>query len=107
MANTMPSPEQASPLDHQVSLIRRVATASLVTAILLVIIKLGAVSVTDAVAVLSTLLDSAADVVATLVTLIGVRQAAKPADQKHQFGHGKVDALSALAHGVLSQRRAS
>lgn len=97
----MPSPERASPLDHQISLIRRAATASLATAILLVIIKLGAVIVTGSVAVLSTLLDSAADVVATLVTLIGVRQAAKPADQKHRFGHGKADALSALAHGVF------
>ena len=80
---------------------RRAATASLVAAIVLVSIKLGAVIVTGSVAILSTLLDSAADVVAAFVTVIGVRKAAKPADHKHRFGHGKADALSALAHGVF------
>ena len=68
---------------------------------MLVLIKLGAVIVTGSVAILSTLLDSAADVIAAFVTLIGVHHAAKPADRKHRFGHGKADALSALAHGVF------
>lgn len=80
---------------------RGAATASLATAVVLVSIKLVAVIVTGSVAILSTLLDSAADVVAAVVTVIGVRQAAKPADHKHRFGHGKADALSALAHGVF------
>ncbi|MEM9627942.1 MAG: cation diffusion facilitator family transporter [Pseudomonadota bacterium] len=94
-------PERSPPLDHQTSLRQRAATASLATAVTLVLIKLSAVIITGSVAVMSTLLDSAADVVAALVTLIGVNQAAKPADQKHRFGHGKADALSALAHGVF------
>ncbi len=80
---------------------RRAATASLIAAVVLVSIKLFAVIVTGSVAILSTLLDSAADVVAAVVTVIGVREAAKPADDKHRFGHGKADALSALAHGVF------
>ncbi len=80
---------------------RRASIAGLTTAILLVFIKLVAVIATGSVAVMSTLLDSAADVVASLVTLFGVHQAAKPADRKHRFGHGKADALSALAHGVF------
>lgn len=97
----MPLPELSSPADHQANLRQRAAVASLATAIALVVIKLGAVIVTGSVAVLSTLLDSAADVVASLVALFGVRHAAKPADRKHRFGHGKADALSALAHGVF------
>jgi ferrous-iron efflux pump FieF len=56
---------------------------------------------TGSVAVLSTLLDSAADVIAAMVTLVGVRHAARPADRAHRFGHGKADALAALAHGVF------
>ncbi len=86
---------------HAEKLRHRAATASLAAAVVLVSIKLVAVIVTGSVAILSTLLDSAADVVAALVTVIGVRQAAKPADHKHRFGHGKADALSALAHGVF------
>jgi ferrous-iron efflux pump FieF len=30
-----------------------------------------------------------------------VRHAARPADRAHRFGHGKADALAALAHGVF------
>ena len=101
MAINMPMPEPSSAVDRQADSRQRAATASLATAITLVLIKLAAVIVTGSVAIMSTLLDSAADVVATLVTLIGVRQAAKPADRKHRFGHGKADALSALAHGVF------
>lgn len=80
---------------------RRAAVASLATAVISVLIKLGAVIVTGSVAVMSTLLDSAADVFAAFVTLVGVRHAAKPADRRHRFGHGKADALAALAHGVF------
>lgn len=76
---------------------RRWATiASLSAAITLVILKLGAYLMTDSLSLLSSLLDSGADVVASLVTYIGVREALKPADHEHRFGHGKAEAMAAL-----------
>ncbi|HEX8527497.1 cation diffusion facilitator family transporter, partial [Allosphingosinicella sp.] len=42
------------------------------------------------------LADTGLDLVASLVTLFGVRLAAMPADPEHRFGHGKAEALAAL-----------
>jgi ferrous-iron efflux pump FieF len=50
---------------------------------------------------LGSLADTALDVIASLTTLVGVRIAAVPADQDHRFGHGKAEALVALAQVVL------
>ncbi len=47
------------------------------------------------------LADTGLDVIASLTTLAGVRIAAIPADQDHRFGHGKAEALVALAQVVL------
>jgi ferrous-iron efflux pump FieF len=46
---------------------------------------------------LSSLVDSALDFVASLVTFLAVRQALTPADADHRFGHGKAEALAGLA----------
>ncbi len=43
----------------------------------------------------------ALDLLASLVTLYGVRLAATPADHDHRFGHGKAEALAALFQVML------
>jgi ferrous-iron efflux pump FieF len=50
---------------------------------------------------LGSLADSGLDLVASLVVLLGVRIAAVPADLDHRFGHGKAEALAALAQVIL------
>ena len=50
---------------------------------------------------LGSLADTGLDLLASLVTLFGVRVAAMPADREHRFGHGKAEALAALAQVVL------
>jgi ferrous-iron efflux pump FieF len=50
---------------------------------------------------LGSLADTTLDVIASLTTLVGVRIAAMPADHDHRFGHGKAEALVALAQVVL------
>src|SRR4030095_5581658 len=52
-------------------------------------------------AMLASLADPALDVIASLATLVGVRIAAMPADTDHRFGHGKAEALVALAQVAL------
>ena len=77
--------------------LRRWATiASVATAVTLVLVKLGAYFVTGAVSLLSSLVDSTVDAMASVVTLIGVHHALKPADRSHRFGHGKSEPLAAL-----------
>ena len=52
-------------------------------------------------AMLGSLADTALDLIASVTTLVGVRIAAQPADLDHRFGHGKAEALVALAQVVL------
>ena len=51
---------------------------------------------TGSVSLLSSLLDSSLDLLASLVTLLSVRHALTPADREHRFGHGKAEALAGL-----------
>lgn len=83
---------------QRVARLMRLATyASVSTAVLLVAAKLAAWAATDSVAMLSALVDSLLDVLASLVNLFAVRQALQPADREHRFGHGKAEALAGLA----------
>ncbi len=79
-----------------VSLATRAALASVGTATFLLALKGHAAWATSSVAMLASLADSALDLVASLVTLWGVRIAATPADRDHRFGHGKAEAIAAL-----------
>jgi len=85
------------------ALTSRAALASVVTALFLLGLKTWAALATGSVAMLGSLADSALDVVASLVTLFGVRVAAAPADHDHRFGHGKAESLAALVQvGIIA-----
>ncbi|WP_421708845.1 cation diffusion facilitator family transporter [Algihabitans sp.] len=75
--------------------------ASVATASVLIVVKLGAWWLTDSVSLLSSLVDSLLDAAASLVMLLAVRQALVPADQNHRFGHGKAEPLAALLQSGL------
>jgi ferrous-iron efflux pump FieF len=75
----------------------RAALASVALATALLIAKAWAAYRTGSTAMLGSLADTALDVIASLTTLVGVRIAAMPADTDHRFGHGKAEALVALA----------
>ena len=79
----------------------RAALASIAMALFLVVLKSYAAWATGSVAMLGSLADTALDLIASVVTLVGVRYAAIPADDDHRFGHGKAEALAALAQVVL------
>lgn len=82
-------------------LTRSAAIASIAMAVLLVALKGWASWRTGSTAMLGSLADSALDLVASLATLIGVWIAAMPADEDHRFGHGKAEALAAIAQVML------
>lgn len=79
----------------------RAALASVSLALVLLVAKSWAAYATNSTAMLGSLADTALDVIASLTTLVGVRIAAQPADQEHRFGHGKAEALVALAQVTL------
>lgn len=89
---------------HQIergSLTQRAAIASVTMAVFLAGLKIWATATTGSVAMLGSLADTTLDLVASLITLVGVRYAALPADEEHRFGHGKAEALSAMAQVAL------
>jgi ferrous-iron efflux pump FieF len=79
----------------------RAALASVSVALALLVAKGWAAYQTGSTAMLGSLADTALDVIASLATLVGVRIAAMPADLDHRFGHGKAEALVALAQVIL------
>ena len=84
-------------------LTRNAALASVAVALLLIALKSYAAWATHSVAMLGSLADSGLDLIASLVTLYGVRLAATPADTDHRFGHGKAEAIAALFQvGLIS-----
>jgi ferrous-iron efflux pump FieF len=85
------------------TLTARAALASVATASFLLILKTVAAWQTGSVAMLGSLADTGLDLLASLITLYGVRLAAVPADRDHRFGHGKAEALAALAQvGIIT-----
>ena len=87
--------------DARASLTRSAAIASILTAVLLVVLKTWASWRTGSTAMLGSLADSALDLAASLATLVGVWVAAMPADEDHRFGHGKAEALAAMFQVIL------
>ncbi len=87
--------------DERSSLTTRAAVASVVMALFLIALKAWAALETSSMAMLGSLADSGLDLVASLVVLLAVRIAALPADADHRFGHGKAEALAAMAQVVL------
>ena len=79
----------------------RATHASVAVSAVLVVIKFAAWLATGSVGMLSSLVDSSLDVVASTVNLFAVRQAIEPPDREHRFGHGKAEPLAALGQAAF------
>jgi ferrous-iron efflux pump FieF len=86
---------------QQIRLRTRATYASVAVSVILIVIKFIAWLATGSVAMLSSLVDSLLDVVASTVNLFAVRQALEPPDREHRFGHGKAEPLAALAQSAF------
>ncbi|MDP9196604.1 MAG: cation diffusion facilitator family transporter [Pseudomonadota bacterium] len=88
-------------LQDRQGLKRLASYASIGVCVILILSKAFAFFLTGSVAILSSLLDSLMDAVASGIALAGVLHAQKPADRGHRYGHGKAEALAALAQTAL------
>jgi len=96
MVDTNPVPLTAVP-EAAPRLMRWASIASMSVATVLIAAKTAAWLVTDSVSMLSSLIDSALDLVSSLITFLAIRLALTPADEDHRFGHGKAEALAGVA----------
>src|SRR5258708_27369196 len=79
----------------------RVAVASILISAILAVVKITVGLKANSTAVVSDGMESAGDVLGSGLVLFGLILAAKPPDEDHPYGHGRLETLSALGVGVL------
>ncbi|MGP0172072.1 cation diffusion facilitator family transporter [Pseudomonas sp. NCHU5208] len=90
----MPNPQHAR-------LMRLATRAALAVALTLVLAKAVAWWLSGSVSLLAGLTDSLLDSAASLINLIAVHFALRPADDDHRYGHGKAEALAGLGQALF------
>ncbi len=80
---------------------RTAAITSLLAALGMVALKLAAGLLTGSLALLSEAAHSGLDLIASSITLFSVQVSDRPADEDHNYGHGKVESLSAFVEVFL------
>jgi ferrous-iron efflux pump FieF len=82
-------------------MLKLAASASVFTAILLLVVKTYAWWVSGSVSILASLADSLIDSLASIINFVAVRYALQPADEEHRFGHGKAESLAGLGQSLF------
>src|SRR6266480_5980279 len=80
---------------------RRTALVSVIAAVALIMLKLGAGLASHSLGLVSEAAHSGTDLIAALLTFFAVGVAVRPADVAHQYGHGKAEHLGALAEAAI------
>ena len=80
---------------------RQAALSSLVAAGGITLLKLITGVLTGSLGMLSEAAHSGIDLIAAAVTLVAIRASDRPADEDHQYGHGKLESISASVEIVL------
>lgn len=84
------SREEADKLKHHAS------AASIILSGSLALLKMAAAFYSGSLAVLSSMIDSLSDILASSITFVAIKFSAKPASDRHRYGYGKAEAVSAL-----------
>ncbi len=78
-----------------------VAKLSIISNTVLVVFKAVVGILTGSVSVLSEAIHSTMDLIAAVIAFFAVKISGKQADEEHQFGHAKVEDISAVAEALL------
>ncbi|HEY3346009.1 MAG TPA: cation diffusion facilitator family transporter, partial [Nitrospirota bacterium] len=79
----------------------RWAKLSVVSNSVLTILKIIVGMMTGSVSIVAEGAHSAVDLIASVITFISVKVAGRKADERHHYGHGKVENLAGAIEGVL------
>ncbi len=77
------------------------AKLSIIIVVGLIVLKVVVGVITGSLSVLAQAVDSFLDLFAVSVTFLAIRIAARPADEEHPFGHGKVENIAAVIQAIL------
>jgi len=79
----------------------RAASLSIASNASLIALKIAAGAITGSVAILTEAMHSSIDLIASFVAYFSVREADKPADAEHPYGHAKIENLAAAIEAML------
>ncbi|WP_055071931.1 cation diffusion facilitator family transporter [Clostridium massiliamazoniense] len=79
----------------------RVASLSVASNAILIILKLVAGVLSGSISVISEAIHSSIDLVASIVAFLSVKISSRPADELHPYGYGKIENISGLIEGSL------
>lgn len=91
----------ASAADEKSQYMRRASLITLAGVSFLICIKLAAWGATGSLSLLSSLVDSAMDLLASLTNFFAIRYALVPPDNEHRFGHGKVEYIAGMGQAIF------
>jgi cation diffusion facilitator family transporter len=82
---------------------RKIAVArfSVISNSTLVVGKLAVGLAIGSVSVISEAIHSGIDLIAAVIALLAVKEAARPPDKRHPYGHGKIENISGTAEAIL------
>ena len=83
------------------SRLTRYAWLSVFTAVAIIVLKAVAYWLTGSIGFLSDALESGANIIAAIFTLVALIVAARPPDREHAYGHAKIEYFSTGIEGVL------
>ena len=83
------------------SLKTKTARLSVISNTLLIIMKLVVGLVTGSVSILSEAIHSSIDLIAAIIAFFAVKVSGTPPDERHPFGHGKVENVSGVIEALL------
>ena len=80
---------------------RQAIILSVGVALLLTVAKFSAGLVTHSMAIMASALDSTLDMMMSALNFFAFREASKPPDEEHAYGHGKVESLAGLFQSLF------
>ena len=80
---------------------KKTARLSVMSNTLLIILKLTVGLLSNSVSILSEAIHSSLDLIAAIIAFFAVKVSGNPADERHPFGHGKVENVSGVIEAVL------
>jgi ferrous-iron efflux pump FieF len=82
-------------------LIKSASYASILVAIIIMLIKSYGWATTDSQSILASLIDSCLDITSSAINLVAIRVALRPPDHNHRFGHDKFQDLAIFSQSIF------
>jgi len=79
----------------------RIARLSVISNTFLIILKLSAGIISGSVSIISEAIHSSMDLLAAIIAFFAVKISDTPGDEKHNYGHAKVENVSGVIEGIL------